>query len=136
MCRCVVVPTWNSTNSIESFISGWGYATRPSLLWNCLSLRGTVCNVMCIYILVDISNVASSCFKSNRSGRQKAAFILLICILLILLLIFSTRRCSSTDTCTFAAATAAAAVVVVVVLCLKYNFTRGNLYYESSKNYS
>ena len=59
-------------------MSGCGCVTIPSVGWNCLSLRGTVCEVVCMYVFVDVSNVSSSCFKSRMSGRRKAGFILLI----------------------------------------------------------
>ena len=68
---------------------------------------GTVCEVVWICVLVDISKVANSCFKSNISGRRNAFFILFICILLILLLMLSIHRFSSIDICTFAAAAVA-----------------------------
>ena len=107
MCRCVVVPTWNSSNSIESIMSGCGCVTIPSVGWNCLSLRGTVCEVVWIYVFVDVSNVYSPCFKSRMSGLPNAGFILLI--LLVSLLI----RCRSflgSGKFTFAAVAAVVAV--------------------------
>ena len=88
-------------------MSGYGCETIPSFGWNCLSLRGTVCEVVCMYVFVDVSNVSSLCFKSRMSGRRKADFILLILFVSRLI-----RRLSFRGSGIFTFAAAAAAVAV------------------------
>ena len=86
-------------------MSECGYVTIPSLGWNCLLLRGTVCEVVWMYVFVDVSNVSSSCFKSRMSGRRNAGFILLI---LLVSLLIRRRSFLGNGTFTFAAAAAVA----------------------------
>ena len=88
-------------------MAGCGCVTIPSVGWNCLSLRGTVCEVVCMYVFVDVSNVSSSCFKSRMSGRRKAGFILLILFVSLLIRCLSFR---GSGMFTFAATAAAVAV--------------------------
>ena len=89
-------------------MSGCGCVTIPSVGWNCLSLRGTVCEVVWMYVFVDVSNVSSSCFKSRMSGRRNAGFILLI---LLVSLLIRRRSFRGSGMFTFAAAAAAAVAV-------------------------